>query len=680
MKHYEYEEDQRFVDTAKALLNTNRTFQDIYEMATTIHGLETACIYFDEDGKKQSYNYEKYKTKTFYLAQRLSTALSAVPAGSTVALKLKNCPTWPHMFWAILMTGHIPLLINSALPHDNTQNLLNQASAKAIIANEEKGYDVLSLRFNKITNSEIDDNFNPTWANQVIFCSSGTTGAAKMMVSDGNANCEQIASAIDMPKEALLILHPGVTNILAMIPFHHIFGFTAVFLWYTFYGKAIVYPTSMSTKDIISAVKEGKVTHLYSVPMFWDGVAQALERSATLKGPRLEEMIHKMIAFNTGKISGREAGVAAWPMFKRMIQRQVLGTQIEYCISGGGYLNKKTLNIINGLGYPLYNGFGMTEIGVTSVELSPRIEDRLKGAIGHPLHGFSYRIEPIAGATPGQGELLVKAPTIHVEEIIGGVKGKPKLTKDGYFHTGDIAEIDNTGEYYIKGRMKDVIINSNGENVYPDEIEFYFKGIRHVVNSVVIGVKKAQSEEETITLILELDNNVKKDDLPKIKADALAINATLPNEKKVQDILIYKRAMPISNSMKIKRFVLKDALEKGDFTDFMGFDDKEKVSVSSLFAKYDTKEVNKIIETLRNIYAKTLLIPLFKVDNAANFSKDLGGDSMSYVGMVDDINKAFHLSIPTELYGRLVSVNDFALEILQLTHPKVSSKEKGQQK
>jgi acyl carrier protein len=197
---------------------------------------------------------------------------------------------------------------------------------------------------------------------------------------------------------------------------------------------------------------------------------------------------------------------------------------------------------------------------------------------------------------------------------------------------------------------------------------------------VVIGVKKPQSEEETITLILELDNNVKKEDLPKIKADALAINSTLPNEKKVQDILIYKRAMPISNSMKIKRFVLKDALEKGDFTDFMGFDDKEKVSTSSLFDKYDAKEVKSTLDTIRNIFAKTLLIPLFKVDNTANFSKDLGGDSMSYVGMVDDINKAFHLSIPTELYGRLVSVNDFALEILQLEHSKGSSKEKGQQK
>jgi acyl carrier protein len=678
MKHYESAEVTRFVDTAKTLLNTNRTLQDIYEMSTTVHGLKTACIYFDEDGKKQSYNYEKYKTRTFFLAERLSTTLSAIPAGSIVALKLRNCPTWPHLFWALLMTGHIPLLIDAKLPYENTDNLLKQSKARAILVNEEKPYSVPSFRLNSITNSEPNYQFSATWENKVIFCSSGTTGAAKMMIMHGENLCYQIAASLNMPKESLLILHPGVTNILAMIPFHHIFGFTAVFLWYTFYGKAIVYPSSMATRDLLSATKEGKVTHLYSVPMFWDGVAQTIQRTAAMKGERMSEFLRNMINFWNGKISGKEAGMAAWPMFRYFMQKKVLGTHIEYCISGGGYLNQKTLNIINGLGYPLYNGFGMTEIGVTSVELSPRVEDRLKGSIGHPFYNVSYKLEPIKGAAEGQGELLVKAPTIHKEEIVNGIYRNVTLD-DGYFHTGDIAEMDNTGLYYIKGRIKDVIINSNGENVYPDEIEFYFKNVHHVLNDVVLGIKGPKDQNETITLILELDNSSSPADFPKIKDDVEKINATLSNEKKVQRVLIYKRSMPLAN-MKVKRYVIRDALLNNK-DDFISFDDKEPKNVNKQsFTGFEESLVKETVKKITEIFSKTLLLPVFKIDPAADFVKDLGGDSMSYVSMVEDLNHAFHISIDTDKYGKLLSVNDFTYEILSLNAPKGEKKEEKAQK
>jgi acyl-CoA synthetase (AMP-forming)/AMP-acid ligase II len=122
----------------------------------------------------------------------------------------------------------------------------------------------------------------------VIFCSSGTTGNVKMMVTDGKALCNQICGALDMPKETPDILHPGKSNVLAMIPFHHIFGFTAVFLWYTFYGKCIVYPSSMANTDIQNAIVKGKCTHIYSVPLFWDAIAQRVLRLAAQGGQRNE--------------------------------------------------------------------------------------------------------------------------------------------------------------------------------------------------------------------------------------------------------------------------------------------------------------------------------------------------------------------------------------------------------
>jgi hypothetical protein len=110
------------------------------------------------------------------------------------------------------------LLIDAKLAHENTENLLKQSGAKAIIVNEEEPYSVPSFRLNEIKNAEEDATFAPHWANQVIFCSSGTTGDAKMMVTDGEALCYQIAGALNMPKETLDILHSGRTNILCDDP------------------------------------------------------------------------------------------------------------------------------------------------------------------------------------------------------------------------------------------------------------------------------------------------------------------------------------------------------------------------------------------------------------------------------------------------------------------------------
>lgn len=670
MKHYERESVARLLDTAKVLLNTNRTFHDIYEMATNTHGKNISTIYFDEDDKSHQYNYEQYKTITYRLAERMSSALSSIPMGSIVALKLRNCPTWPHMFWAILMCGHTPLLIDAKLAHENTANLLKQGNAKAIINNEATPYDIPSFRVNKITQSEPNYNFTPSWGNEVIFCSSGTTGNVKMMVSDGNAMCNQIAAALDMSNESCTIMHPGKIRNLAMIPFHHIFGFVAVFLWYTFYGKALVFPSSSSNRDVINAIKIGKCTHIYSVPLFWDAVSQKAQRTIEMHNPKSIDLLRRMIAYNTGKISSNEAGFASWRIVQNAVRKQILGTNVQYCISGGGYLNAKTLHFINGLGYPLYNGYGMTELGVVAVELSPRVEDRLRGSIGHPLHNVTFKLRPISSGNKGQGELLVKTPTVHVREIIGGVERNTPLD-EGYFHTGDIAEKDSTGAYYIKGRMKDVIINSNGENVYPDEIEYYFHNIHHVVNDVVLGIKKEDSLEEEITLIFELDNSVTTDDFASIIADAKAINSTLPNEKKVQRFLIYKHSMLLANNMKIKRFVLKDALEKGDTDDF--FDPSgnltKKTKAIHDFSRYDKKEIERVMKGVRDKFSSVLTIPQFKIDDEADFGRDLGGDSMSYVTLVQGLNSSFKVTIPTKLYGRLMNVADFGEEILLLLHP-----------
>ena len=677
MKKYSKEAVSAFIAKTAKLQETSMSMEDIYNMMMARDAKADAYMYFDEEGKPKKVCYGDFADEVFKTASKLSTLFSGIRAGSVVGLKLKNSPRWGIIFWALLMCGHSPLLLDARLATENANNLLSQAKAQAIIANDEAEFVVSKYRVNEIMNEEADYEFRPDWANHVIFCSSGTTGAAKMMVYTGANLCAQILASLDMPKETTTLMHPGKIRILAMLPFHHIFGFVAVFLWYSFYGCCLVYPSSIATSDLLYAVRKGKCTHIYSVPMFWDGIAQNISRTVANMGGTKADLFSKMVAYNTGKISKKEAGHGASKLILHAFQKKVLGKHVEYCISGGGFLSPKTQNTINGLGYPLYNGFGMTEVGVTSVEMSPNISQRLKGSIGHPFHGVEYKLggDHLTTSDNGDvtGELMIRSPITHGREIIGGMLKRVNF-EDGWFPTGDIVTMDSKGSYFMKGRIKDTIILSNGENVFPDEIEYYFKDVKHLHNAVCLGATLPGEKEEKITLVCEVDNSVTEEQIKKIYEDIKSINDTLPSEKKVQTVLIDKRPLPVSGSMKVKRFMIKQAIAEGS-SDFIGLGQPKNNAVS--FEGYDPKEVEEVSSKIRKVFAKILMLPEFKIDGAAIWTTDLGGDSMSYIEMCQTLNAEFGIEIPEDKYGVLGNLNDFTKEILDLLAKKPSRQKKA---
>lgn len=654
------------------LQKTSQTFQDIYNAIVNRNPSGKAYIYFDESDKQISSTYENFKDATFKTASKISRLINTAP-GSVVGIKLKNSPRWPTIFWALLMAGHIPLLIDARLPKENTNNLLKQAGAQALIANDEETFICRSYRLNEIYNEEPDYSFRPDWANHMIFCSSGTTGDAKLMVYNGKNMVAQICAAHNMGEITSDIIYPGKTRILAMLPYHHIFGFIAVLLWYSFFGKTIVYPSSMATNDLIFAIKNAKCTHVYSVPLFWDGVAQKVSRTVSTIGKRKADVFEKMIAFNTNKITKKEAGLGGSKHIANIFKQRILGKSPKYCISGGGFLSPRTQNLINGLGYPLYNGYGMTEIGIVSVELSPSIEQRLKSSIGKPLHGIEFRIgedRNNGNVEQTTGQLYVRSRICHSKEIIGGVLKSVDYSKE-FFPTGDIASKDDQGYYFIKGRIKDTIILSNGENVYPDEIETYFKDIKNLNNVVCLGARLKGETEEKIVLVCEVDNSVTKEEVEKIYADIKSINETLPNEKKIQEILVDKKPLPMSGSMKVKRFMIKEAIQKGS-DEFINFEKKEEKIIS--FDGYPQEDVEKTMAKVTKIFSKILMLPEFKIAPNAIWTTDLGGDSMSYIEMVQTLDKAFKIEIVEDKYGVLGTVNDFTKEILVLKYGEKTGK------
>lgn len=649
----------QYVLSAADLLKTSRHFVNIYQQLMHQNKKNVYAEFTGLNNRIKKYKYSKMDENVKKYALYLSNKIKK-EGTNRVVLKVANCPSWGEIFWALLMAGFVPVLVDAKLPRENVINLGNQAKAIAIISDDNHEYTLNKIRLDNILQNAKEEMSNPSWADEVIFSSSGTTGDAKLMVFNGENFVNQICCSLKMTEESLDIMYPkkvGQIKILAMIPFHHIFGFVAVFLWYTFYGTTLVFPKSNTPSDLLSICQKTGITHVYSVPLFWDSLALSIKRKFAMQSEDKQKLLEKMMAYNLGEMSAEEAGFASKKIVADKIKGMILGKHVRYCISGGGYLSNETLRVINGLGYPLYNGYGMTEVGVTSVELSPDVKQRLNGYIGKPLNGVEYKVNE------ADNELLIKSPTIHIREIIAGVE-KETVLDNGYFHTGDIVNKFETG-YIMKGRMKDVIINANGENIFPDELEIYFKDLPNVTNLSVLGVvNKDKALHEDIVLVLELDDKTSEEALKELEATIKAIK--LPHDTKIDAIYLAKNRLPMANNMKVKRFVIKKEIENGS-NKYVLINSKK---VSSKTRKLSEDAVKNILPPVRELFSKILVLPTFKIDDEDHWINDLGGDSMNYVELVQEVDRYFDIEVPEEQYGKLTCVNDFVEEIARLLKQK----------
>ena len=262
----------QYILSAADLLKTSRHFVNIYQQLMHQNKKNVYAEFTGLNNRIKKYKYSKMDENVKKYALYLSNKIKK-EGTNRVVLKVANCPSWGEIFWALLMAGFVPVLVDAKLPRENVINLANQAKAIAIISDDNHEYTLTKIRLDNILQNAKEEMSNPSWANEVIFSSSGTTGDAKLMVFNGENFVNQICCSLKMTEESMTIMYPkkvGQIKILAMIPFHHIFGFVAVFLWYTFYGTTLVFPKSNTPSDLLSICQKTGITHVYSVPLFWD--------------------------------------------------------------------------------------------------------------------------------------------------------------------------------------------------------------------------------------------------------------------------------------------------------------------------------------------------------------------------------------------------------------------------
>ena len=531
-----------------------------------------------------------------------------------VGLLLENSPTWVYSYYGLLMAGYVPVLLSTASTNEENLEILKELNCQVIVTDKE-----ISLK--TINPFEIKENEfikDTKWANGTVFVTSGTSGRAKIYLYTGEELANQLYTIQTFEKErpTFLSFYKGYIKQFLVLPLYHIFGFTAGFLWFTFYNVTVVLPQSLAPDNVREASLLAEPTHLLAVPLFWEHIVKKI--ISAVKAKNAEEKFNKALAFSTSfqkRHPKRGAQFVKSVIFKSYIDK-ILGKSLQFCITGGTAVSLETLQILNGLGYPIVNGYGSTEIAISSFVNAKSIKDRNSLSIGEPFQNYEYSLNE-------QDKLCVKTNAGYHAALIDG----KFVARDQSLHieTNDICEVEY-GKYFIKGRLDEIFIGRNGENYSLPRIE---SSIKSSCASDVVCVEY----DGKIALILCYEKAIPE---TIIKKD---LSSIIHNENftkyAIGKIFVTNSELPKANGIKIKRNLIQSMLKEGKILSVdITMDNELQKNVD-----YNPQILDKIIESFKEVSKAE------EVDLNSDFFIDLGGDSLSYFELVSKIENVLNLTL-----------------------------------
>lgn len=354
-----------------------------------------------------------------------------------------------------------------------------------------------------------------------IVYTSGTTGKSKgVMLTHGNIVSNMYAASCNVTITGGTIL---------LLPLHHAFGLTAGLFAVMNYGEMIY--INKSLKKIIDDFQVAKPQNTFAVPLIAETLYKNIWINARKQGK--DELLKKML-----KISNilRKFGIDLRKKFFSSVI-DAFGGELNLMVCGGAPIKSELIEEFDALGIKILNGYGITEC--SPIVAVNRNEFNVIGSVGVPLCCNEVKIS-------SEGEVLVKGSNVMQGYYHNEAANKEVFTEDGWFRTGDIGKIDEYGTLHITGRIKNLIILANGENIAAEAIENLVYDIPYVKEVICYG------EDDLIVAEMFLDEEI-ADAKDRINADIQELNNKLPQIRNIGKIVLRDTEFPKTTTKKIKR-------------------------------------------------------------------------------------------------------------------------------
>ena len=403
------------------------------------------------------------------------------------------------------------------------------------------GMDLLDNGDRKYLDVEVDSD-----ALAVLLFTSGTTGLAKgVMLSHRNI----VSNTVNMSKY-VKIIDGGVG--LSVLPMHHTYEMTCHVITGLYQGMSIAICEGL--KYIQKNLVEAQVNVMLAVPLIFEMMHNKILRKPKESGKdktlsRMINISRKFKLYNKGNITRR--------LFSNV--HNVTGGKISQFIAGGAAINPQVIEDYEAMGFPIFQGYGMTECSPIIAVNKDRYSKA--AAAGLPLPGTEVKI--YNPDEKGIGEIICRGPSVMLGYYRDDDATREAL-RNGWLHTGDYGYFDQDGFLYVSGRKKSVIITKNGKNIFPEEVEFYLTESEYIEEALVHGIDGLRNDDVIIKAEIFPNYPLFENENPEVAEDYIEekigeiiekINDTVPKYKRIKRYYIRKTEFEKTTTKKIKRYL-----------------------------------------------------------------------------------------------------------------------------
>ena len=497
--------------------------------------------------------------------------------GKKIAVIGENSYHWVLTYFATTNGTGVIVPLDRELPPNEIRNLLQRSEVSAIVFSRKmapivkealKGLTGIDYTINmSATNDEGGDlslnkligegkelleagsrEFVDAIIDREAMCSllftSGTMGLAKgVMLSHKNLS----ANVYNMSKYVAVSDHYVG---LSVLPMHHSYEMTCHVLTGIYQGLTIAFCEGL--KYIVKNLVESKATVMLGVPLVFESMHKKIWKQAETN--KKDKKMRGMISVS------RKLKLYNQPTIRKIFKdvHTATGGNIKLFIAGGAATNPKIIEDFEAMGFPMIQGYGMTECApIIAVN-----KDRYSKAAsaGFPMPGTEVKI--VEEDENGIGEIICRG-----ESVMLGYFGDPvetdKVLKNGWLHTGDYGYFDKEGFLYISGRKKNVIITKNGKNIFPEEVEYYLNGNPYIQEVLVHGVYDEKSNDIIVKAEIYPDYDFIQKEKGSMTSEEVRafikmliddINEQMPLYKRVKRFTVRRIEFEKTTTRKIKRF------------------------------------------------------------------------------------------------------------------------------
>lgn len=526
--------------------------------------------------------YKEFKEDVFGLGTALINVLNL--RDKKVIIIGETQYGWYVSYMAMLCGVGIAVPTDRELPINELENIIKRSKASAIIYSPKKEDDIEKIKekipeveyFIKMKSDEKvegkdvglqylidlgksiiksgDKSFENIEINpeefKILFFTSGTTSNAKGVMLN-NRNLAENINAVT----AYVKLYP-IDMLFSVLPLHHCYESTIGFLLPMATGASVAVCEGL--RYIVPNLQEVHPTAILTVPLLVESLYKKINEKIVKS--KKDKMVSTMISV-TNALKGAGIDVKK-KVFKEIYDN--LGGRLRIIVSAAAPIDKKVGNWLEDIGITFLQGYGLTEtapIAALTPEYKPCV-----GSAGKAIVQADIKINN--PNENGEGEILIKSPTLMMGYYENQEETKKVIDEDGYFNAGDIGYIDEDGYIFITGRSKNVIVTQNGKNIYPEEIEMLLDKVDEIKESMVYGKKpesdSRKEEKELIITARVLPDYDKMEELHGKLSDKeiydiiwkniKEVNKKLTSYKAIKSLEIKEGEFEKTSTMKIKRY------------------------------------------------------------------------------------------------------------------------------